>query len=272
MTSFQPLLRAEELGKDYLQKRAFSRVQDTVRAFDGVSFTVQRGARLAIVGESGAGKSSLARCLALLEPPTRGRVFFCGEPVLDLGKKEKFAAHRKIQIIFQNPTAAMNPRFSAEEIVTEPLRIQNIGTRAERHNRALDSMQRVGLPPEWSRKRPMEFSGGQRQRLAIARALVLEPELLILDEALANLDRANQEHIVGLLSVLQMAHSIAYIHISHDLSQVARLADEVAVMHQGNIVEQREAAELLSHPQHFYTQRLVEAGVPDQRFRVRRTA
>jgi ABC-type glutathione transport system ATPase component len=261
-TSTAPALEVRNLGKDYVQAQPFSRAQSTVRAFEGIDLTVQRGETLAIVGESGAGKSSLARCLALLESPSRGELFFGGKSALNLPKQERFVLHRKVQLIFQNPTASLNPQFSALEIVAEPLRIQRIGTRRQQSERAIELMQLVGLSPNTASKRSLEFSGGQRQRLAIARALALEPSLLILDEVLSNLDHANQENILQLLEQLQVAQSLTYVHISHDLPLVSQFADEVAVMRAGRIVEHQPTAELFADPQHSYTQHLLGAMEP----------
>ena len=256
-TSTTPALEVRNLAKDYVQTQAFSRKQFTIRAFEDIDLTLRRGETLAIVGESGAGKSSLARCLAMLESPSRGEIFFDGKSALNLPKQELFVLRRKIQLIFQNPTASLNPQFSALEIVAEPLRIQRIGTRAQQNDRAIELMQLVGLSPDTASKRSLEFSGGQRQRLAIARALALEPSLLILDEVLSNLDRANQENILRLLEELQAAHSLTFVHISHDLPLVSQFADEVAVMLAGRIVEHQPTRKLFSDPQHSYTRHLL---------------
>ena len=271
-TSTTPALEIRNLGKDYIQTQPFSRAQFTVRAFEEIDLTVQRGKTLSIVGESGAGKSSLARCLALLESPSRGEIFFDGKSVLNLPKQEQFVLHRKIQLIFQNPTASLNPQFSALEIVAEPLRIQRIGTRQQQSERAIELMQLVGLSPNAASKRSLEFSGGQRQRLAIARALALEPSLLILDEVLSNLDRTNQENILQLLEELQAAHSLAYVHISHDLPLVSQFADEVAVMLSGRVVEHQATRKLFADPQHSYTRRLLGAMEPAEAIWLGRSA
>jgi len=255
----EPLLRIVNLSKSYLQRRAFTRRAFTVNAFEDVNLTIHRGATLAIVGESGAGKSTLANCLALLEKPSAGEILFEGRNLLSLQKKELAGAHRRIQLIFQNPTSALNPRLTAEEIIAEPLEIQKIGTRDDRRTRAREIMDLVGLSARMTGKRPMEFSGGQRQRLAIARALALEPKLLILDEALASLDLANQQTILSLLGGLRAELSLTYVHISHDLRFVSEFADEVAVMSRGRIVEQKPAAELFARPEHPDTQALLAA-------------
>jgi len=256
---YEPILEARSLRKVYVQRRPLTRTKYLVEAFRDVNLSVYSGKTLAIVGESGAGKSSLARCLALLEAPTQGEVRFAGRDVLAAARNNTLAIHRQIQLIFQDPTASLNPRFAAWEIVAEPLRVQRIGTNAQRREHALEWMRRVGLPPEWQVKRPLEFSGGQRQRLAIARALTLQPKLLILDEPLSSLDLANQEMILDLLRDLQAAHQLTYIHIAHDLRLVSQFADEVAVMQNGRIVEQRPAAELFARPEHEHTRELLGA-------------
>jgi len=242
------VLCAQNLGKHYIQRRPLTGAKFCVQAFQDVNLLIRRGTALAIVGESGAGKSSLARCLALLEAPTQGEIWCEGQNLLGLGKRDLFLIRRQIQYVSQDPTSALNPRFTASDIIAEPLLVQRIGTNAQRRERALGLMEQVGLPPEWERKFPREFSGGQRQRLAIARALALEPKLFIFDEILSNLDLANQEIILQLLSNLQAAHSLTYVHVCHDLRIVSRIADEVAVMHAGRIVEQKPAAELFANP------------------------
>ncbi|HEX4003842.1 MAG TPA: ATP-binding cassette domain-containing protein [Candidatus Acidoferrales bacterium] len=254
-----PLMRVVNLSKSYAQRRPLTRTAFTVDAFQDVNLTIHRGATLAIVGESGAGKSTLAKCLALLEKPTAGEIVFEGKNLLGLGKRELSGAHRQIQLIFQDPTSALNPRLSAEEIIAEPLAIQKIGTRDDRRARALEVLEQVGLSARSASKRPLEFSGGQRQRLAIARALALEPKLLILDEALASLDLLNQQMILSLLADLRATHSLTYVHVSHDLRFVSEFADEVAVMSEGRIVEQKPAVELFARPEHPDTQALLAA-------------
>lgn len=253
------LVRVEHLSKKYVQRRPLTRAEFTVHALEDVNLTIHRGAALALVGESGAGKSTLARCLALLEEPTTGDIWFDGKNLLKLNRRELFPIRRQIQLIFQDPASALNPGMTAGEIIAEPLVIHREGTKAQRRERARELMEQVGLPGGAEHKRPLEFSGGQRQRLAIARALVLEPKLLILDEALSSLDLLNQELILKLLADLQAAHSLTYLHISHDLRLVSQFADEVAVMHDRKIVEQQPAAELFARPINRYTQELLAA-------------
>jgi ABC-type glutathione transport system ATPase component len=259
MTLFtEPLMNIRSLGKSYRQRRPFSRAKDSLSAFEDVHLVIRRCSTVAIVGESGAGKSSLARCLALLDKPSRGEIYWEGRSISGLPNKELFPLRRQIQLIFQDPSSSLNPRFTAAQIIAEPLRIHREGTPAQRHERAITLMKQVGLSPDHAQKRPAEFSGGQRQRLAIARALALEPKLLILDEALSSLDAANQEMILDLLVDLQATRALTYLHISHDLQLVSQFAGEVAVMHQGRIVEQQSARALFACPMHSYTQELVE--------------
>ncbi len=233
-----------------------------VRAFQDISLSVERGATLAIVGESGAGKSSLLRCLALLDQPDSGEIWYDGCNVTGLSYKDLRTFRRHVQFMFQDSTSALNPRFSAAELIEEPLVVQRIGTDAERGERALELMCAVGLSPGSANKRPLEFSGGQRQRIALARALALRPSLLFFDEALASLDVANQEAMLQLLADLQRMHSLTYVHVSHDLQLVSRFAKEVAVMYEGKIVEQAPADELFAEPQHPYTRELFAAMPP----------
>lgn len=259
---FEPVMKARRLTKEFAQRSALTREKFMVRALDEVDLTIRRGTTLALVGESGAGKSTLARCLALLEAPTGGEICYDGNDLARLGKADRFAMHREIQLIFQDPASALNPRMTASEIVAEPLAIQRIGDASERRGRAFHILEQVGLPAGAEGKRPLEFSGGQRQRLALARALVLEPKLLILDEALSSLDLANQEMILRLLSDLQARRGLTYVHVCHDLRLTSQLADEVAVMHAGKIVEQRPTAELFERPDHAYTKELLAAMPP----------
>ncbi|HKV27174.1 MAG TPA: ATP-binding cassette domain-containing protein [Candidatus Acidoferrales bacterium] len=255
----EPLVCIRGLSKEYVQRRPLTSEKFTIQAVENVDLTIHRGMTLALVGESGAGKSTVVRCLSLIEIPTAGEIWFDGLNVLTLRAKALSRLRRQIQIIFQDPTSALNPGMTAGEIIAEPLLIQREGTKTERKTRALELMEQVGLPAKCGGKLPLEFSGGQRQRLAIARALALEPKLLILDEALSGLDLANQEMILRLLGELQALHSLTYVHVSHDLRMVSDLADEVAVMYEGRVVEQKSTAELFAHPEHPYTQDLLDA-------------
>jgi ABC-type glutathione transport system ATPase component len=255
----EPLLRVTGLSKQYIQQRALSRAKFTVNAFQDVDLALFRGKTLALVGESGAGKSSLARCIALLERPTAGKIELEGQDLLQLGRKDLLPIRRRMQMIFQDPASALNPQLTACELIAEPLAIQHVGTKSQRRERALLLMEQVGLDAKWERKLALEFSGGQRQRLALARALALQPSVLIIDEALSNLDALNQALILELLAELQDSQSLAYLHISHDLRLVSQFADQVAVMHERRIVEQQGTRELFASPQHTYTADLVSS-------------
>jgi ABC-type glutathione transport system ATPase component len=255
----EPLLKVRGLAKEYAEHRPFARSRRIVVAFDEVNFSIRRGTTLALVGESGAGKSTLARCLALLEKPTRGEIWFEGVNLLALSEQEHVPVCRKIQLIHQDPASALNPGMTAAEIVAEPLVIQRLGTKDEQRARAIELMRQVGLSADSAGKRPLEFSGGQRQRLAIARALALEPSILILDEACSGLDLQTQELIQDLLASLQAALGMSFIYVSHDLRAVSDFADEVAVMYQGRIVEHRASAELFEDPKDPYTRELLAA-------------
>lgn len=258
MNHREPILEARNLSKTYVQRRPLTRRKFVVEAFAEVNLSIHPQTTFAIVGESGAGKSALARCLAFLEEPTQGEIRYAGSGAL-AAKNQMPSIRRQVQLILQDPASSLNPRFAAWEIIAEPLAVQGIGTDARRRDKAVDWMQQVGLPPEWQLKRPLEFSGGQRQRLAVARALILQPAVLILDEALSNLDVANQEMILGLLGDLQASRSLTYIHIAHDLGLVSQIADEVAVMQRGRIVEHGRTAELFACPEHPHTKELLSA-------------
>lgn len=254
-----PLIRVHGLCKTYVQGGLWFSKRFSVCALKGVDFFIRTGSSFALVGESGSGKSTLALCLALLEPVTEGTIWFGGQELLSLAGRDLKRARSQIQLVFQDVAAALNPRLSAEEIIIEPMRIQSGATRAERKERAAHMMEKVGLPPAWLSRRPHQFSGGQRQRLAIARALSLQPRLLILDEAFGGLDLSTQAQIVRLLQDLRRAEKLTYLFISHDLGLMAYLADEVAIIHQGVIIEQGRPAELFSNPRQPQTRALLDA-------------
>jgi peptide/nickel transport system ATP-binding protein len=253
------LVSVRGLSKRYIQRRTLSRASITIRALAGINLSIQRGRTLALIGRSGAGKSTLARCLALIETPSEGEILFEGKSILSIRRSELFPLRRNVQIVFQDPTSSLNPRMTAAEIICEPLNIHRIGSTAERHEKSKQLLTQVGLPADCGCKKPFELSGGQRQRLAIARALALEPRLLILDEALSNLDLMNRESILHLLAQLQSAFSLTYVHVLHDLGLASRLADEVVVMQDGRIIEHQPADRLFSRPKSSHTRELLAA-------------
>lgn len=236
----------------------------TLTAIQDVSFEIPPGRTLGLVGASGCGKSTLARCVTRLECPDAGEIWLNGTDIAPIRSRGLLPYRAQMQMIFQDPLTAMNLRMSAAEIIEEPLLILRRGTRQDRRTHAAEMMREAGLSPDWLDRRITEFSGGQRQRLAIARALVLSPKLLILDEALSGLDLSTQAQIANLLLDLQSAHGLTYILIAHDLSLVARLADMIAVMSAGKIVEQGPVHRVISQPVHPATQSLLKAtrGLP----------
>jgi peptide/nickel transport system ATP-binding protein len=222
-----------------------------------VSFSIFRGTTLAIVGESGSGKSTLAFCLACLEKPTSGAIRFEETDIHELDEKSLRAIRRKIQLIFQDPVSSFNPRWKVVEILAEPLALPGNVSREEMRSRARTLLEQVGLSSNMEEKLASELSGGQRQRLAIARALILEPTLLILDEALSALDCSVQAQIANLLMELQRSRGMTYLFITHDLAMAAHLADEMAVMSKGQIVEQGPPDKMLKQPRTAITRELL---------------
>jgi ABC-type glutathione transport system ATPase component len=244
-------LSVRGLGKSFAGRAA---IQD-------VTFSLERGRTLGLVGPSGSGKSTLARCLALFEVPTSGEIRLDGRDLCSLNRRERAAMRAEIQLIFQEPASSLNPRFTAAQIVTEPLLIRGAGTRKTRRQRAAELMETVGLSREALETPALEFSGGERQRLAIARALAVEPKLLILDESFAGLDLSVQAQVANLLRDIQARRGLTYVVISHDLGLVWRMAGEIAVMEHGRIVEHAGVAEMLARPQHPLTRELLAASL-----------
>lgn len=253
------LLEARGLSKRYAPSRWHTQSKIPVAALADVSLTLRKDSVLALVGESGAGKSTLGRCLARLEEPDSGAIRFAGRDLLKMPAREAFAARRSIQFIFQDSGAAINPRFTALEVVDEPLRIQFKMPKRVCRPRALNMMERVGLSAQWADRSAGEFSGGQRQRLAIARALILEPHVVILDEALASLDVPMQAQIVKLLGELRSSLSLSYLFITHDLRLAGSIADDIAVMRAGKIIESGSVSAVFLSPKQAYTQALLAA-------------
>jgi oligopeptide/dipeptide ABC transporter ATP-binding protein len=252
-----PLLEVKNLVKHYpTRSGAFGRTKGAVRAVDGVSLSLMPGETLGLVGESGCGKSTLVKTLLWLERPTSGEIRFRGQP---LDQAHAHAMRRDIQIVFQDPYQSLPPRMTIGEIVADPMRIHKLGDKATIERRVRQLLQEVGLNPDRAGQYPFQFSGGQRQRVGIARALAVEPSLLLLDESVSALDVSVQAQVLNLLRDLQERHNLTYIFISHDLSVVRHMSDRIAVMYLGRIVEQGPAAQVYDQPLHPYTRALLSA-------------
>jgi ABC-type glutathione transport system ATPase component len=254
----QPLLNVACLTKCY-ERRSVIGSREKMLALDGVSFAVAPGTTLAVVGESGSGKTTLGLCIAGLENPTSGSIWLERTDLAALAEGELRRIRPQVQLIFQDPANSLNPRWSMEEIVLEPLILQGQLSREEMKKRSVTLITQVGLGSDLFQRLPAQLSGGQRQRLAIARALALEPKLLILDEALSALDCSVQAQIVNLLMELQRTLGMTYLFITHDLGMAAHLADEIVVLNRGRNVEQGPIEEVLLHPKEKITQQLLAA-------------
>jgi peptide/nickel transport system ATP-binding protein/oligopeptide transport system ATP-binding protein len=254
------VLEVDDLVKHFVAKRsAFGKPLATVKAVDGVSFALKAGETLAVVGESGCGKSTVGRLVMRLIEPTAGRILIDGQDVSGLSDRAFRPYRRNIQLIFQDPFASLNPRMTVGEILSEPLMLHNVVPASERRERVAELLRLVGLQPHQAVRYPHEFSGGQRQRIVIARALAVEPKIIVCDEAVSALDVSIRAQILNLLKDLQARLGLAYIFISHDLGVVKHIADRVAVMYLGRIVETGPAEQVFADPRHPYTRALLSA-------------
>jgi oligopeptide transport system ATP-binding protein len=254
-TQKNELVKVRNLVKHF----AVENSDDVVRAVDGVSFDILAGETLGLVGESGCGKSTVGRCILRLYEPTSGEVYFENKQLVGLPNKQMQLLRREMQMIFQDPYASLNPRLSILSIVSEPLKIHGIGNKTEQKERVADLLKKVGLDPNYMFRYPHEFSGGQRQRLGIARALALNPKLIIADEPVSALDVSVQAQVVNLLQDLQQEFGLTYLFISHGLAVVEHISQRVAVMYLGKIVEIAAAKDLYELPLHPYTKALLSA-------------
>ncbi|MGI5357194.1 ABC transporter ATP-binding protein [Streptomyces sp. CA-252508] len=269
-----PLLEVRELVKHYPLTRGvlFRKPIGAVKAVDGVSFTLRPGETLGIVGESGCGKSTVAKMLVSLERPTAGRILYKGEDITRLSGRALKAVRRNIQMVFQDPYTSLNPRMTVGDIVGEPYEIHpEVAPKGDRRRKVQELLDVVGLNPEYINRYPHQFSGGQRQRIGIARGLALRPEVIVADEPVSALDVSVQAQVVNLMEKLQDEFGLAYVFIAHDLSIVRHISDRVGVMYLGRVVETGTDTEIYDHPTHPYTQALLSAvPVPDPEVREQR--
>src|SRR5262244_1041678 len=262
MSNTPALLEVNDLIKHYPVRSGLLRRQvGTVHAVDGVSFSLGKGETLGLVGESGCGKSTVARSVLRLVEPTSGQIRLEGEDITHLSKSELRPHRRSMQIVFQDPFASLNPRMTAGDIVGEPLSVHGLASGVEKQDRVATLFRQVGLRPDQMRNYPHQFSGGQRQRICIARALALGPRLIVCDEPVSALDVSIQAQVINLMIDIQREHGFSYLFIAHDLAVVAHISHRVAVMYLGRIVEIAEKTELFKNPRHPYTQALL-ASVP----------
>lgn len=267
-----PLLEVKHLKKYFpIKGGVFSKTIGYVYAVDDVNFTLAKGETLGLVGESGCGKSTTGRTILRLIEPTDGELYFEGQNITELDKSAMRALRREMQIIFQDPYASLNPRMTVGSIIGEPLEIHKIAKGAEKEERVASLLQKVGLRAEDMRKYPHEFSGGQRQRIGIARALALNPKLIVCDEPVSALDVSIQAQVINLLEDLQAEFSLSYLFIAHNLNVVEHISDRVAVMYLGQIVELASDEDLYKNPQHPYTEALLSAvPIPDPTIKKKR--
>jgi ABC-type oligopeptide transport system ATPase subunit len=259
-----PLLEVRHLTKEFTRKQGLFGKGTPVRAVDDVSFTIDKGETFGLVGESGSGKTTTGRCILRLIEPTSGQVLFDARDVLALSRTELRRARRDMQIVFQDPYSSLNPRMRVADIVEEPLIIHKLGSKAERRARVKELFALVGLNPDHLARYPHEFSGGQRQRIGLARALALNPSLIVADEPVSALDVSVQAQVINLLMELQQKLGLTYLFIAHDLRLVEHICTRTAVMYLGRIVEMGETESIFAAPAHPYTRALLSAmPIPD---------
>ncbi|WP_338602719.1 ABC transporter ATP-binding protein [Desulfoferula mesophila] len=257
--SMKTILKVEDLTKYFVVNRSLLSSGEVVKAVDGVSFSLMEGETLSLVGESGCGKSTTGRLALRLIEPTRGSVRYRGQDIAQLPPEKMRKLRGEMQIIFQDPWSSLNPRMTVKEIIGEGLRRQKELSRAQRKRLVLDMMETVGLRPEHYDRHPHEFSGGQRQRLGVARALIMRPKLVVADEPLSALDVSVQAQVVNLLARLKQELGLSYLFISHDLAIVEHISDRIAVMYLGKLMELASKRQLFERPRHPYTQALFSA-------------
>ncbi|MDY3919478.1 MAG: dipeptide ABC transporter ATP-binding protein [Candidatus Limivivens sp.] len=256
------VIKAENVCKYFQVKGGMGKASGQVKAVDGVSLELYAGETYGLVGESGCGKSTLGRTLIRLLDPTSGTILLDGTNIADISKKKMRTMRQKVQMVFQDPYTSLNPRKRVGDILMEALEIHKIGTKQERMATAMKMLAKVGLRPEHFYRYPHEFSGGQRQRVGLARALILNPQIIICDEPVSALDVSIQSQIINLLQSLQKEGNLSYLFIAHDMSVVKYISDRIGVMYLGHLVEEAETDELFAHTLHPYTQALLSA-VPD---------
>lgn len=266
------LLEVQKVKKEFVTSKSLTgKPLKIVHAVDSVDLTIYEGETIGVVGESGCGKSTLGRCILQLIRPTAGNVLYRGEDITKLNKEQMRQMRRKMQLIFQDPYASLNPRMTVLELIMAPLEAFGIGTMEERVQRVKEIMELVGMPENMMNRYPHEFSGGQRQRIVIARALVLNPEFVVCDEPVSALDVSVRAQVLNLIQELKKKKHLTYMFISHDLSVVKYISDRIAVMYLGRIVEIAEKNELYNNPQHPYTKALLSAiPIPDVDNKMRR--
>ena len=271
MDDRQPLLRVRGLRQHFpIRGGVLGRIQNVVKAVDGISFDVYPGETLSIVGESGCGKSTTGRSILRLQEPTSGEITFDGDNLLDLTRSELRRRRRDMQIIFQDPYSSFNPRQTIYQLLNEAMAIQSVVPKARRRDRVIELLEMVGLKAEHIDRYPHEFSGGQRQRIAIARALSVEPKLIICDEAVSSLDVSVQAQVINLLKKLQRELGLTYIFVAHDLGVVRHISDRIIVMYLGQIAEIGDTRAIFRNPQHPYTRALLSSiPIPDPKQRSR---